>query len=203
MAIIAKNAGVEIERLEDGVYNAHCVGIIDEGEQFNETFQKAAHKIRLAWQIVGETYKNADGVEVPRMFTKEYNLSLNEKSTLRKDLQSWRNKPFTDEELKGFDLSNILGKPCQIQLLTKPERNYQDVVAIMACPKGTVLEAPKATFIFDLTDELTYGNFFGFSQFIQDRIKAATDFAGSQFEAWYNANMPAETEEVDTTDTPF
>lgn len=200
MAIIAKNAGTEIEKLEDGVYNAHCVGIVDLGEQFSDKYQKGVHKIRIVWQIVGETYKNAEGVEVPRAYGKEYNLSLNEKSTLRKDLQSWRNKPFTDDELKGFDLSNILGKPCQIQLLTKPEKNYQDVVSVMACPKGTVLQAPEAVYTFDLTDEGTYPNFLGFSNFIQDKIKSATDFAGSQFEAWYNANV---TTEEEATDTPF
>jgi len=39
------------------------------------------------------------------MISKRYTMSLGEQSTLRKDLESWRGKKFTPEELQGFDLN--------------------------------------------------------------------------------------------------
>jgi hypothetical protein len=52
----------------------------------------------------------------PFSIMKQYTLSLNEKSALFRDLCSWRKKKFTDEELKGFDLTNILGCTCEIEV---------------------------------------------------------------------------------------
>ncbi|MHA1379626.1 MAG: hypothetical protein ACTSRG_14730 [Candidatus Helarchaeota archaeon] len=44
-------------------------------------------------------------------------MSLHAKATMRKFLESWRGKKFTKEELEGFDLQKILGKPCQLQII--------------------------------------------------------------------------------------
>lgn len=48
-----------------------------------------------------------------------YTNSLNEKSRLRPMLESWRGRPFTEEELDGFDLQNVLGKPCLLSVIHK------------------------------------------------------------------------------------
>jgi hypothetical protein len=45
---------------------------------------------------------------------------LFEAATLRKDLESWRGKSFTEEELAGFDMDNLIGCTAKIEIgLTK------------------------------------------------------------------------------------
>jgi hypothetical protein len=51
----------------------------------------------------------------------KFTLSLHEKASLRKILQSWRGKAFTPEELKKFDVTTILGKPCLITVTHEPK----------------------------------------------------------------------------------
>jgi hypothetical protein len=52
----------------------------------------------------------------PFSIFKQYTLSLNENSALHKDLKSWRGKSFTEAELKSFDMANILGVNCDIEV---------------------------------------------------------------------------------------
>jgi len=215
MSIIAKSTGETVERLEDGVYTAQCVGLVDVGEQYSETYQKSSRQVRIVWQIVGETYKNADGEEVPRSYSKQYTLSLGERSKLRKDLEAWRGKAFTEEELQGFDLINVLGKPCQLQLMNKEKngKTFTDIVAIMALPKGTKVEPLTSTYIFDFEDEATYPNYLLLPEFLRNFVKAATNYKGSSLEAFVVANeldkkddtptAAEESSEVTDDDLPF
>jgi len=70
-------------------------------------------------------------------------LSLGENSKLRPLLESWRGRPFTESELKGFDISKLAGVPCQIQILheTRDKRTYANVAAIVPWPKGVAVPA--------------------------------------------------------------
>ena len=61
--------------------------------------------------------------------TKDYNLSWNEKATLRQDLQSWRGKAFTEDEQKRFDIKSILDKWCMLNIVHKPKKNGSGVYA--------------------------------------------------------------------------
>jgi len=74
----------------------------------------------------------------PYLVHKRYTCSLHEKSGLCKDLEAWRGKPFTPEELLGFDLENLLGKPCMLSVI-HVERNgstYANVSGVMKSPRG-------------------------------------------------------------------
>ena len=101
---------------------------------------KTQHKVNVIWEI-GE--KRDDGK--PFRPRKRYTLSLHEKASLRKDLESWRGRPFTDSELEGFDLEALLGVPLCSAWSTQPAVSgnvYANVTAIMRPPRG--MEAPKA-----------------------------------------------------------
>ena len=142
MSMIASdNIGQPIPKLEGGVYTAISSAIIDLGNQTSEKFQKTQRKFMMLWNIVGEVVE-VNGEILPRTMSKEYSFSLNEKSTLRKDLQAWRGKVFTEEELKGFNLLNILNKACQLQIILeeKNNRQYNNIASIMALQKGSQIE---------------------------------------------------------------
>ena len=85
-----------------GTHIARCYGCISIGTQHSEMFNSEAFKIVLLFELSNETIER-DGKTAPISINKEYTLSLGKKSVLRKHLETWRGRPFTDEELKGFD----------------------------------------------------------------------------------------------------
>jgi hypothetical protein len=137
MAIMATRGseGGNFEPAPAGVHQAVCVDVIDKGilEVTYAGQTKKQHKIVLSWQI-DET--RDDGK--PFLVSKRYTLSLNEKATLRKDLESWRGKAFTREDEMGFDVESVIGANCllNIQHKTTGERTYANVVSIMPLVKG-------------------------------------------------------------------
>ena len=134
MAIVAK-AGASFTPCPAGSHIATCVDVVDLGI-VKSTFggkTKAQHKVNVIWEI-GE--KRDDGK--PFMPRKRYTLSLHEKASLRKDLESWRGRPFTEDELSGFDLENLIGVPCMLSVVQQASNGsiYANVAAIMRLPKG-------------------------------------------------------------------
>lgn len=123
----------------EGVHNAVCVDVVDLGVV--DGMWGAQPKIRLAWELE-ETMP--DG----RRFiaSKRYTPSLHEKATLAKDLKSWRGRPFTAEELAGFELDNVIGAPCKL-VIQHDERDgntYANVVTVM---KATKKLAPSGDYV--------------------------------------------------------
>lgn len=166
--------------LAGGVYIAVCTKVIDLGIQYNERFNKSSRQVKILWNIVGETIE-INGEEMPRQINKDFTVSLDERSTLRKMLQSWRGKPFTAEELQGFDLKKLLGASCQLQLIQKTNEHgtYAVVENIMALPAGTPRPKAENTAFFDLDDPDTYGEFASLPRYIQEKIAEAENFGAT------------------------
>ena len=64
---------------------------------------------------------------------RRYNLTLHEKGQLRKDLETWRGKAFTDTEIaQGFDLEQLINQRAQVQVqhVTKNDAIYANVVGV-------------------------------------------------------------------------
>jgi hypothetical protein len=73
----------------------------------------------------------------PMSISKNYTVSLGEKARLRQDLISWRGKAFTPEELKGFELKNLLGVWCMLSVVETPGNDgkiYSNINAITPVP---------------------------------------------------------------------
>lgn len=128
-----------------GTHHAVCYGIIAVGTQPSEKFTPR-QKIIVCFEIPSEriTIKDQD---LPRGISKRYTLSLNEKSSLRKDLQSWRGKPFVQEELNGFDVSKVIGSNCLISVLHSDRAGavYADISGISALPRQMASVRPENT----------------------------------------------------------
>lgn len=179
MSLIAKSEGnLNIKKLEDGVYTAVSSMLVDLGIQKSEKYGKSSRKIIIVWNVTNE-FIEINGEKLPRVMSKEYTMTLSEKSTLRKDLQAWRGKQFTQEELKGFNLANILNKGCQLQILNTENngKTYTNIVAIMALPKGMSVESLDKTIVFDTYDENTWNNYKVLPIWIQDKIKKAENIS--------------------------
>ena len=148
-----------IEPIPPGVHAALCYGVIDLGTQPNRKFGGEHRQVLLQWELPacrGEFEKDGDLRDLPRAISRRYTLSLDEKSNLRRELESWRGRKFTDEELSGFDLQNLLGANCQIQVVHQTKLDggiFAGIGAIMALPQGSSVpketENPHTFFAFD------------------------------------------------------
>ena len=143
--IVSASEGSGYKPIEEGTYMALCYGLIDVGDVYSEKFDKCSPKFMILWELVGAGTIVIDGREFNRTVSNTYSKSLGTKSNLRKDLRAWRGREFTEEELKKFDMVNILGAPCQIQIInqTVNGKTFSNIAAIMNLPKG--MPKPQAT----------------------------------------------------------
>ena len=148
MALIAKDSGSNKAPLplpEPGTTQAVCCAVWDLGLQKTsyKGEEKIQHKVIIAWEI-SETINAPESEYNGKryMLNKKYTLSLGEKANLRKDLESWRGKPFSQQELDhGFDLEGLYGINCLLGVKHEPDRVdpskvYANVTAILPPPKG-------------------------------------------------------------------
>jgi hypothetical protein len=135
MPIIAKASGSNFVPAPAGAHAAVSVDVVDLGtlEVTYAGKTKKQHKIEIVWQIAEDM---EDGR--PYRVKKRYTLSLHEKAGLRKDLESWRGRAFTDAELDGFDVESVIGVPCLLNVIHNASGGsvYANVSTIMRLPKG-------------------------------------------------------------------
>ena len=135
---ISANKVRKSEPVPAGTHHAICYGVVYLGTlpSFNPQY-KPQEKIILVFEMPHEriTIKDKD---LPRGISKRYTFSFNEKSNLRKDLQSWRGRPFTQAELDSFDIDKVIGHNCFITVLHNEKNGvtYSDIGGISALAKG-------------------------------------------------------------------
>ena len=142
MGTVAKaSSGEGFELPDAGAVVGRCYMVVDLGTQ-DTTFKgtpKKTHKILLVWEL-------AEMMEDGRPFaiSSRYTLSLFDQAILRQHLESWRGRGFTDEELAGFDVKNVLGAYCMLSIVHNKEgdKTYANVKGIMPVPRG--MEKPAA-----------------------------------------------------------
>lgn len=142
MSFYVEDKGNNFERCPSGMHLARCYRIVDLGTQKSEYMgqTKYLHKVMICWEIHGTTdagqpLKMTDGR--PFAIFKNYTLSWSEKANLRLDLQSWRGRPFSQEEMRRFDLKNILGAWCMLNVIEREGQNgkiYANVNGVTPVP---------------------------------------------------------------------
>jgi hypothetical protein len=162
MPLVATDNGTTIDPIPEGVHIAVNYAVCDLGTQ--ESKFGPARKVLLMWELPEQRIQmERDGqqVDMPRAISARFTLSLNEKATLRRCLESWRGRTFTAQELKGFDLAAVLGKPLQIQVMhatTKEGREFAKPVSYMALPKGMKAPKPENDLVMFSLDDLDPAN---------------------------------------------
>ena len=153
MGLNIKSNSKEFELIPEGQHIGVCYKIIDQGTR-NETYPRDAEPnsdntkkrktLGVTWEIPEQ--KMADGR--PMSISKTYTASLNENSTLYKDLVTWRGKSFTKEELEGFDIDKMIGAPANLEIEHVDGRAR--VKAIFKPDEFKKTETINAGIIFDL-----------------------------------------------------
>jgi len=177
MSLIAtESGGSKIPPLEPDVYDAVCIAIIDLGTQKDELQGdvKSRRKVFVTWAVDGETV-DIDGEAKPRVISREYPVSLHERARLRQDLEAWRGRPFTADELKGFDLRTVAGKPCRIQTGLTSGGNAK-VMSLLKAKKNTQVPDEMSVVTFDLSEWDGQEIPEGIPNFVGEKIAESPEF---------------------------
>lgn len=184
MALLAKQGGGgDFKIAPQGQYAAVCYRVIDFGHQYNATYDKWHHKVLIGWELHGENLVG-DGTAYmedgkPFITDATFTLSLAENSNLRPLLEGWRGRPFTDEELDGFDISKLIGVSCMLTIqhdVSKQGKTFANVK--QASPLLKSLEKPTVinpTVLFEI-DPWNQKDFEALPEWMREKIKQSREY---------------------------
>lgn len=172
---IKDRAKPKVPPVEAGVYMAVCIGFIDLGEQYSEKFKNYSNKGMYVWELPSETIE-IDGEVKPRQLSKEFAISGSSKSNLRKFIESWNSKSYSDEEFMEFDLFEQIGKPCQLNVVLNETKEYANVDNLMPIPKGFPAPATDTKYIYWDMGNWDEAVFNELPEWIQEKIKKSTEY---------------------------
>lgn len=202
---VNSTGGSSFSPIPEGSHLAVCYMLVDLGVQENKTFNNRSRKVMIGWELPDETYES-DGKQLPRTIRNTYTASLNESSNLRRDLAAWRGRDFTQDELDEFNLRNIMGTSCLINVIHKERngRTYANIASIMALPKGMQKGKIQGDpIIFDL-DDATMEDIGSLPDWIATMVKSSITYQ-EKLSAMYSddSDVSQLTELEDDGELPF
>lgn len=174
---LGSRAKPAIPPVEPGTYFAVCIGAVDLGEQETTYNNKTRYtnQLQIIFELPSELIE-IDGEEQPRQLSRRFAVSLSTKSNLRKFIETWYGKKFTDDAIREFDTRELLGKPAMLSVVLSEDGNYANIASAAALPKG--MEAPKAKselIDFDVED-WDDAAFQKLPEWLQELIKKSTQY---------------------------
>ena len=114
---------------------------------------KPQRKIYVRFEIPAERVeyeKDGKQVEGPLTIGSFYTASMNEKATLRKHLEGWRGKSFTDDEAAAFDVSKLLGQAAMLSVVEKESggKTYSNIAGMSRLPRGFAAPAAENPLLY-------------------------------------------------------
>lgn len=175
--MLVKETGSDFKPCPGGTHLARCFGVVALGTQptnnpsFKETF-----KVMLLWELANELMENGETFVI----SKEYTASLGDKATLRHHLQSWRGKPFTADELKGFALDKLINAPCMITVTheqTQKGKTYAKVASVTTLLKGSSVPELTKKPVHYLIEHGKNDVFLALPEWIQKKIEQCNEWS--------------------------
>lgn len=163
-----------------GSYYAYCYLVADIGTQKTayKGMEDERKQVVIGWELIGGVAEDGKPLTIHNTYT----ASLGDKALLTKHLTSWRSRPFTNEEREAFDLRNIVGHPCILNIVhngggQEGSRVYTNVAGVMACPTGMQLSPMiHKPVLYDVYAHEQYV-FNGLPSWLQDKIRKSLDFS--------------------------
>jgi hypothetical protein len=159
------------------------------------------------WELPEHTLER-DGDSTPMVISKEYTCSLNEKANLRRDLVSWRGREFTEAELAGFNVDQVVGAPCLLNIIHAKSgkgSTYAKIASISPMPKKMAADKQVHE---SVKYEIEMGRnevFKSLPEWVQKKINACVEWttAPAVVKPQVNHQPEAETDEPESADVPF
>ncbi len=187
-----ENKGGDFKIPPAGTHPARCISIIDLGTQEIEWQgkKKSQRKIRFSWELPLELEVFGEGKEPqPFIVSRDYTLSMFDAAALRKDLESWRGKKFTEKEAEWFDETKVVGKPCTLTLVhnEKGGKTYANISGIAGVMRGVNYPAQINQTVVYNTSEGRNTTFMALPDWIKEKIEKSPEFREATGENDYSA----------------
>ena len=164
----------------EGAYPARCYQIIDLGTTMQTgQFPGKKRKVQFIFELPTETYEFEKGEGLKPFYARSiYNLSMNEKAVLRRDIEAWAGKKMTNEIAGEFDIFTLLGRPCIVNIthIEKGDATYANIIGMSPLPKGMVCPPAFNNALCYNTEEHDEAVFSQLPEFIQDKIKMSDEW---------------------------
>jgi hypothetical protein len=170
--------------------------------------EKYVNKVRLTFELPTEmkVFKEENG-EQPQVISKEFTLSLGDKSNLRAFLNSWRGKALTEDECKSFDIAVLAGKACTLSIIHKTSKvsgkTYAEIASIGGVMKGMqVPDLINPEMVFSVTnfDQVAFDSF---PDFIKEKIESSNEYQQILKSGPSNSSPDPEVQIVEEDDLPW
>jgi hypothetical protein len=136
MSIIVTNKGGDsFEKPTAGLHSAVCSGVIDLGMQPNMNGTPVP-KVAILWELDQRIQADGEFKNKRLVQSKDYTASFNEKANLRKDIESWQGKSLAEFEQTGFDVEQLVGMNCQLNLILHKSTQGKEYMKIAAVLPG-------------------------------------------------------------------
>lgn len=135
--IVAKDSDAKFTPHPDGQYVAQCVDTVDLGDRIEEFggHLKPSHKCVIVFRTGEVNQDTGELLDISREFT----VSMSGKSNLRKFLEMWRGKAYTNEEAAaGVPIEKLVGKHALLTIEHRQSakgRTYASIAAAVGVPK--------------------------------------------------------------------
>jgi hypothetical protein len=164
----------------EGAFVARCYQIVDLGTTMQTgQFPGKKRKVQFIFELPTELheFERGDGLK-PFYARSIYNLSMNEKAVLRRDIESWAGKKMSNEIAENFDIFTLLGKPCMVNIthVNKGDATYANIIGMSPVPKGLVCPPAFNSALCYNTEEHDEDVFNQLPEFIQDKIKMSDEW---------------------------
>lgn len=194
MSLIAKNnssGDSDFVPVPTGMHLARCYRIVDLGTQTKQTQGGIKHQrtVMISFEVHGDDASGKPMVTArgePMSISQDYNLTLNEKSTLSKHLEGWRGATFSEAERNGgFPIKKILGVWSMINVTAsvsqKNGKTYHNISGLLPVPRmikdAGLPEGFNPLGYFSMEDEKPDMETFNtVSQYHQNKIKQSPEW---------------------------
>lgn len=144
--VVAKNTDKKFTPHPEGQFAAVCVDVVDFGEkteQFADKPERLVSKVGIVFRTGEVDPETGNLIDI----LKEFTVSMGEKANLRKFLEAWRGKSYSDEEAEqGAPLHKLVGQVALLTVEHKPSskgRIYANINSVSGLPKVMHPAAPK------------------------------------------------------------
>lgn len=137
-----KGGGGDFKTVPSGSHLAVCDMVVFLGLQPGSgIYPTPKHQLYVRFEIPAERLefeKDGKKYNLPAVIGQTFTASMHEKANLRKQLEAWRGRKFSDDEAAVFDVSSILGKACMLNVIEKVsgDKVYANIASISQLPRG-------------------------------------------------------------------
>ena len=187
--------------IPEGTHYARCISVVDMGTADSEWQGQVKPRatVRFTFEFPKHTavFREEEGPK-PLGRSMLFGNNFSQKGKLRPELEKWRGKSFTADQLLEFELSSVLGHPCLATIVHHQGRDGQtvDKISGLAAVPEDMADIPAVNELFSYDVDEHPKNFDRVPAWMREEILACDQLA--------HLNVNGKTKpEVATNEVPF